>query len=325
MRLFGTRAHLVLTLHTGEVRVVYLVTAYDHLEHLQRLCRALETSDPGCLVVVQFDSGSARLPRASDLGARVIFTRDRVIWGDGSYADALIQSMGALLADEWDWLVVLSGQDYPVRELSVLHLELGSDAFDAYAPARSGAPTEMSCDDEIVQRYGYRYRWFNGNWPRLARAVVARSARPLSLATGGWLRLQPRPRGMGPGIGRRRRPTPFSEYRPCFMGSDYVAARRRLVEEFVALLEREPELLEHYRQTFIPSESLFATVFRWIAADRVADRNFHFMQYSGRANPRSITSADLPQLWASGAIFARKFDDSATWVEELLPMKQDPS
>jgi hypothetical protein len=75
----------------------------------------------------------------------------------------------------------------------------------------------------------------------------------------------------------------------------------------------------------VPSEALFASVLRWIAPDSVANRNFHFMRFSGRANPRALTPDDLPELWDIGAIFGRKLDDDATWVEDLLPMRTKPA
>jgi hypothetical protein len=309
------------------MRIAYLVTAYRDVVHLRRLCAALGTGDPGCLVVVQFDSRSPMLSAARELGVTVLPTRVGIRWGDGTYAESILASMQSLLAaeHEWDWLVLLSGQDYPVRPLTELRTSLETEGVRAFAPAHTHSPGGVGRGAEIAERYGYGYWWPTSTWPDGVRAAAHRLRGPLERVTGGRLRLQPRPRGAAPGIGVRRRATPFSEARPCSMGSDYFAADRGMVAALLALLDREPAVLDYYRRTFVPSESLFPTVFRWIDADAVANRNFHFMHFGGLTNPRQLSPEDLPEIWAHGAIFARKFDDQATWVERRLPLTGAPS
>lgn len=307
------------------MRVAYLVTAYRDLTHLQRLCDALQREDPGALVVVQFDSGSPFAAQAAALDQRVRFTEGSISWGDGSYIRAVVDSLQALLDDRWDWVVVLSGQDYPVRPLGELHAELAHGGHSAYALTSGCMPGDAPPPEALVTRYRYRYWWTHRPWPRLLRALARRSAPVVAALSCGRLVVQPRPRGAGPGLGVRRRRTIFSESRPCCMGTDYVAISRRSAEGVLDILSREPEVLDYFASTFVPSEALLASMVRWVEPDTVADRNLHFMHFRGRANPRQVSEEDLGELWQRGVFFARKFDDEAAWVEQRLPMRRSPS
>jgi hypothetical protein len=306
------------------MRVAYLVTAYTELQHLQRLCSALRREDPSCTVRVQFDCGSPHASAATRLGPHVSLTDEPIRWGDGTYVRALIRSLTDLLEQPWDWVVLLSGQDYPVRSLDLLHLELETGDHAAYAPVTGRLP-DTHPPRELVERYTFRYLWSGRPWPRALRAAARRVAPAIGALSRHQLRIQPRPRGAGPGVGVRRRTTIFSEERPCWWGSDYVAMRRDTVAALLDILGREPEVLDYFASTFVPSEALFASMVRWIDAEAVADRSLHFMHFGGRPNPRPVTEDDLAELWERGAFFARKFDDSSTWVEQRLPLSGPPT
>jgi hypothetical protein len=307
------------------MRIAYLVTAYRDLRHLQRLCGALRREDPGCLIYVQLDRGSAVAAQALALDLPVHLTRHPVRWGDGSYLLALVDSLRAMAEEPWDWVLLLSGQDYPVRPLDELRRELGRGEHSAFAPVSARLEPGADAPDEVVTRYTYRYVWAHGRWPRAALAVAHRAAPLVERASRRRLRVQPRPRGYGPGLGIRRGATIFTSARSCWMGSDYIAMRRDMTAAVLQLLDAEPEVLEFFAETFVPSEALFPSVLRWIDPDGVANRNFHFMRFGGRANPRLITRDDLPELWDLGVPFARKFDDQSSWVEDALPMHCRPA
>jgi hypothetical protein len=260
---------------------------------------------------------------ATRLGLPVALTREPIRWGDGTYIRALIGSLQQLAAEPWDWVLVLSGQDYPLRPLDELHRALAAGSASAYSPTTGRWPGP-DAPEGLVERYAFRYWWSNRTWPRALRAIARRSAPAVSALSGGRVTIQPRPRGLGPGLGVRRRRTIFSDERPCHMGSDYVAMRRSAADALLRLLHEEPHVLDYFARTFVPSEALLASVLRWLDADGVADRNFHFMRFGGRANPRAITEDDLPELWDLGAIFGRKLTDDSTWVLDRLPMRGAP-
>lgn len=307
------------------MRVAYLVTAYRDLTHLQRLCSALRREDPRGLVLVQFDGGSPLAAQAAELDLWVRFTDEPIRWGDGTYVRSMVDSLRALTEERWDWVVVLSGQDYPVRPLEELHMELEHGGHSAYSLVSGCIPGDPPPPRELVERYLYRYWWTKRRWPRVLRALARRSAPLIAGLSRHRLLIQPRPRGAGPGMGIKRRTTIFSRSRPCCMGLDYVAISRTSVDGLLGILEREPAVLDYFASTFVPSEALFASMVRWVDPETVANRSFHFMHFKGRANPREVTEDDLQEMWHRGVFFARKFDDDALWVEQRLPLHGHPA
>jgi len=248
----------------------------------------------------------------------VSLTSGPVRWGDGSYSVEIVASLRRLQSKPWDWVVLLSGQDYPIRPLNRLTAALSSTGFVAFCPATEESVSERR--DEIDRRYRYRHYFVPGTWPVAALAMGKKVGTVLEHRTGGAVRVQARPRRAGPAIAVRRQDTIFDARRPCFMGSDYFVASRPAVDAALALLHADPRILAYYRRCFVPSESLFASAFRWTATGPVADDNFHFMRFSGLANPRTITPADLPELSTMDKVFARKFTDDSGWVEQELPL-----
>lgn len=307
------------------MRIAYLITAYRELSHLRRLHDVLMEQDPGSIAYVQFDLGSPWVAPARELPFRINLTSFPIRWGDGTYVRALIESLRDLSSQDWDWVAILSGQDYPVRPLGLLRQELETSIHRAYAPVVGRSHGLEPAPAQLIGRYMYRYRWLGTEAPLLVRAAARELDRPLQRASRGRFRLQPRPREGAPGFGVRRQGTFFSDQRPCWMGPDYVVMERSMVRRLLDLLDREPEILRYYDETFVPSESLFTSVLRWIDAAAVADRNFHFMRFGGHANPRRIDPEDLPELWDLGPIFARKFDDRSDWVTTQLPMRTRPA
>ncbi len=67
--------------------------------------------------------------------------------------------------------------------------------------------------------------------------------------------------------------------------------------------------MRRYRRSFAASESFFATALMNDPELSVGSGPHRFIDFPpGAPNPRTLTSADLDAMTASGAHFARKFD-----------------
>jgi hypothetical protein len=141
----------------------------------------------------------------------------------------------------------------------------------------------------------------------VVEAGAQRVARAVASQERVWV--QPRPRGFSPGFGRRVRTHPFTAERPCRKGSDWFALARPVYDDLVAQLVAERALVEHFRHTYHPNESVFHTLLlpRWEAAN--AGHNLHFRRFlPGRLHPELLRDADWDAMAASGRFFARKID-----------------
>ncbi len=159
-----------------------------------------------------------------------------VAWGWASQLDMLLRCLRCALRSEFDWLFVLSGQDYPLRPLEAIERELTGDGYVEGIPVAPPGWTRAPAD-EFARRYFYRWRPVR----EPGRRSGARSPR-----RGRWWRCAtcrgaswPAAAAAAPSIPVRR-------------GSDWLTLSRRAVE--VVVRER-PALLDHFRHTVLPTEA----------------------------------------------------------------------
>lgn len=298
--------------------VQYLVTAYGNQMHLARLVRRLADPRTPSRVAVQWDGSKERLtPLISALPVDVIEVPWAVNWGDATYLDAILRSMRMLRDSEW--LVLLSGQDYPLRPAEEFHDLLATAEFAGILKFRQ---IEPGSETEEQRRYYYRHHWLpEPVWRTLggARGV----GRAMNMATRlpamrAHTYFRPRPHGLPGAFATRVRRHPFAGSTRCLVGPDYFAVRRELVEELLESAEHEPELLEYFRRTAIPTESWFHTVLARRHSRELCNHVLNHTRFEHRQHPRLLGEDDLDDAKASGRFFARKFDDSSAVVLDRI-------
>jgi core-2/I-Branching enzyme len=287
----------------ASARVAYVIMSHANPAQVLRLAQRLRSGSPDSTVVIHHDDRHSRLDDAALEalgGVELIRPSTGVRWGWASQLDVVLRCLERLLADvRFDWMVMLSGQDYPIRPLIDIERDLATGPYDGYVegipvarPAWTRGPT-----DQFSARYYYRYRPVRNPGRLLRRAVTA--ARPLLL-----LRDMP----WGTLLGRRCA-APFSPTLPCRSGSDWFSLSRRAVETVVRAARSQPELVRHYRSTVLPTESFPQTVLYAEPGLRLSGDFRRFTSWShGDLHPRVLRVADLDEILASGADFARKFD-----------------
>jgi hypothetical protein len=298
----------------------HVVTTYGNHEHLARLTRTLQRLDAEAGITVQHDIGKpAPGPGVLPAGVDLLATAAPVTWGDGSYLTELLRTFRRALDSQWRWLAVLSGQDYPLRPTAELLAHLEGDGTPGNGPTEGllwnvtvPLPDDRATWTEEQRRYWFRHHWIApGTWRAgggargIGRAVRGAVALP-RLRDRAYFRS--RPRGEPGGVGTLVRRAPFSSARPCRKGSDYVLLARPLIEELLDAARREPELLEYFRHTAIPSESWFHTVLGTQHAATLRDELLHFTRFEGGVNPRVLVDDDFDDARASGRFYTRKFD-----------------
>jgi hypothetical protein len=212
---------------------------------------------------------------------------------------------------EHDWLVLLSGQDYPVRPLAAVERDLAGSPYDGFVegelvPAPSLTTREV---DEFAARWFYA--WQARPVPGPLRRRLLRAARPLLLA---------REFGDEMLLGRRVLRPPFSAARPCRRGSDWLTLRRPAVAALARAARERDDLLRHLARTTHPTETFPPTVlYAEPGLQLSGDTRRHMVWAPGSWHPSTLGAADVPAALASGADFARKFDqDAAPEALDLL-------
>jgi hypothetical protein len=267
--------------------VAYLVLSYTHPELVRRLVARLR----GGLVAVHHDDRRCALGEVDAL--RIPATP--IEWGHGSQLAAILRCLRALRDHEWDWVVLLSGQDYPVRPVAEIETALLGAEVDAFIRFTPVPPLRLRRGgvDEFARRYAYRWRPVRGAAPVLAQLDPLVQVRHL-------------PSGVFAGVPA---PPPL----PVFHGSDWFSLSRRAVETVLAAPE---PVVDHFLHTIIPTEAFVHTVLA-NSELRLANEHRRYAVFDppSAPSPRVFGLDDVDALLASGADFARKFDDVAVLDE----------
>lgn len=294
-------------------QVVYFVASHVHPPQVVRLVRALRSGGPASRVVINHAF------RVSHLDAGALAHIDRVhflepqrspAWGDFSMTRMVLEALDWITQRfDPDWVVYLSGQDYPIRPLPEIEEFLATTSYDGFVAGRR-IDRASEANRELVERYCYRYRAL----PRLrGGAYLPRLVREAGIQIRhAWNRLQPLVKvrawddRLRLGLPVRRLPVGD---RPLYKGSAWWTLSRRAVAYLRRFLAEHPAVVRHYARTFAAGESFWATILRNAETLRICDDNYRYIRWiEGHAHPEILTLADLEPMRISGKHFARKFD-----------------
>lgn len=298
--------------------ICYLILSHREPAQVARLVRALVEGSPDCHVIVHHDQAASRLERAAlPLSGRVhlVGFRRGIRWGRWDIVDVQLRCLvWARDRIPFDWLVLISGQDYPAMPPARLDAFYAQASFDAYVhaepvPERPAIGWRPSPSGWTTRRYHYGYRSLRhvraSERSRLSRAV-RRVALHLT-AVQPWLAVVPFPDGTLQ-VGVRRRP-PFDDGQLCLKGSAWFSASRRAVDRLLARAAPGDPLTAHYRRCLIPDESFVQTVLHNDPSLRVRNDDLRFTRWQGSsAHPEVLGAADVDAVLGSGKHFARKFE-----------------
>jgi hypothetical protein len=280
------------------VSVAYVVVSFGRPGQVLRLVDALAGA-PGAHVLVRHDQRGERLDRREAERRGALWHEDgiRLEWGGWSQ---LRVGFGALRraaeAFDPDWVVLLSGQDYPLRPPAEIERGMaaaGADAFlGSVREVSLDRPFDGGPDDEFRLRLAYRHLRAPRRLPHLPNRL-----RPLAYV-----------RRVPPRLGIRRLRLPYGPRLRPYVSSDWLALGRRGLR---TVLGADRALVRFHRGVPVPTEAFYATVLLNDPALTVALDNRRFSSFAGpgTAHPDVLTSADVERAIASGADFARKFDE----------------
>jgi hypothetical protein len=313
---------------TAPVRasLAFLVMSHRPPRQLLRLMSALRREQPDAPLVVHHDVFRSVVdrPAVEAVGnAHLLTSAAPVHSSDFSLVEATWRSL-SWMSDhlEFDWVVLLSAQDYPIKPLSGLGAHLARSGADALMDAVPiGAIAEPLARADRHLRYMYQYR--PARAARRSRfmpfAGPARTQRigPVgNLAIDAFNQLQPRLRiykldhARPLHFGARARSTPFTAAEPCWYAPTWWALSRRAARYVLDEARSRPDYVGYYRRTMMPDESATATLVCNSPDLRVQLEGLHHTRWAdpSAAHPDVFRIADLAELGAAREPFARKFD-----------------
>jgi len=287
-------------------RTAYLITSYTLPGQVLRLASVLRRGSPDAWIVVHHDDRRCALDDAGleALGVCRVEPPSQVAWGEASQLMMVLRCLAWLLEfTDFDWVVLLSGQDYPIRPVPEIERSLATADVDAFIEAQPcERPAHGPAADEFAGRYHLRWRRAPG---ALGSSLLRSAARVMPL-------LRAREMPSGTWIGSPPWRSPFGPELVCHYGSDWFSLSRAAVEAVDAFRRERPEVVDYYARTLIPTESFVQTVLANDESMRLSgtNRRYSIWDSPGMRGPRILEAHDVDLLVGSGGDFARKFDET---------------
>ncbi|MGV3505111.1 MAG: beta-1,6-N-acetylglucosaminyltransferase [Adhaeribacter sp.] len=266
------------------MRIAHLIIAHKEPDQVERLVKRITHAD--CDVFIHLDKKTAlaefgRLQRQP----RVQFIRDRQLirWAGYSFTRAILTGIKEVLeAGDYDFINLMSGQEYPLQSMEALLAFLG----------RHPGRTFMSYETPDSP-------WWQQNMSRVAHYHSTDFQFKGQYLLQSWInRLLP----------DRTFPLGYALYGGnCSM---YWTISRACAQYVTDFMHQHPEVERFARYTWAPDEFLIPTILlNSPLRDQVVNNNLRYIDWSqGGPNPKFLGTGDLPALRRSPAFFARKFD-----------------
>jgi hypothetical protein len=290
------------------MRVCYLIQTYKNPKQINRLLDAIAKSESTPLVFIVHDFTHCHLARTelpNNLEIELVSAR-------GGRADfSLLQ--GYLDAVDWllngdrsfDWLINLTGQDYPIQPIAQIENFLTQTNYDAFIEYAEVFSEQSSWGiREGVSRYCYKYKQLIADLPERQKDLL----RPIKVIN--YLQSFFRVNfsyGLTFGI---KTATPFNDNFICYGGSYFCTLSKKCVEYLYEFTKCYPDIVNYYRGSLVSSESFLQTILVNSKLFNLCNDGKRYYDFSGtrHGHPRILTVNDYAAIVQSDRHFARKFD-----------------
>jgi hypothetical protein len=282
----------------------FVLVTHTQPEQVALLCDRLSVMFDRPPIAIHHDYSKCNLDPAT-LPPNVHIVKDWVVtaWGKSSVITAYLSALRMLHQHASpDWVVSISGADYPVKSAQRILADLKATTADGWLDYREVFPGSVE--------------------PAGARSIAEafKTAKWMKSANERYVGFDVLPYRIRKHIGLKNRTlyvrnrwttrffTPFSEsFRP-YGGDAWHTVNRRAASILLEDDERSRSLRRFYARRPLPEESYYQTILLNRPELTIENDNRRFaMWQTGAPSPRLLTASDVPAMIASNAHFARKF------------------
>ena len=311
------------------MQILYIIQTFKAPEQIQRLVQTIKRSSPNSQIIISHDYTASYLaPEPLQiLGAQVLNLKGKGVRGSflmlEGYLDALKWARIHQIA--FDWVINLSGEDYPTQSLPVIEQFLGLTHYDGFLEhfeAFSNGKENPWGSQEAHNRYLYQY-WRSGLVMSSNNTLLDKILFRAELAIHKFLPfLEVCAVYDCFAVGAKARSPIFNKKFLCYGGGYYHTLSRRCVEYLYNYYENNPEIVAYYRRTLVPDESFIQTILINSGLFNISNdykRYIEFPSEGDTSRTRTLTAKDYPALIQGNIHFARKFKpDRDSQILELL-------
>ncbi|MBW4486802.1 MAG: beta-1,6-N-acetylglucosaminyltransferase [Trichocoleus desertorum ATA4-8-CV12] len=285
----------------------YFIQTHKHPEQIYRLVRTIKRSSPTAKILIGHDFINCQLdfsPLRDLPNIDLLKINFSVRRGRFSLLQPYLNAIEWLHQhnQEFDWLVYLSGQDYPTQSLHQMEQFLSDSGYDGFMRYWDiNSPESPWGAEKGHRRYCYHYYELPD---KLARWFFVRRSKIERLSP---IRFYPT---YGSLIGLPARSVPFNEKFVCYGGRQWHSLSRKCINFLRNFFIQDRSLINYYQRTVVPDESLIQTILVNSGLFHLCNDDRRYVDFSGdqAGHPRTLTVQDYETLKSEKFSFARKFD-----------------
>ena len=264
------------------MKIAHLILIHENPSQLERLIQRL--AHPDADFYIHVDLKTDINPFLSLQGEHVKFTVNRVCvqWGAYSIVQATVNSIEEILKsnDNYNYINLLSGQDYPLKSTETIHNFFKDNPNKAFMHT-------LSVENEWQEAIPRLTKYHLSNYTFSGRYTLEK-----------WLNFLLPSRKMPNNliaVGR----------------SQWFSISIQHAEYIVIYLQENKKVKRFFELSWGSDEFVFQTIlFNSIHQKDMVNNNLRHIDWSdNKTRPKTFTINDLPDLLSSGKLFGRKFSE----------------
>jgi hypothetical protein len=270
------------------MKLVHLILTHDPagLSQLERLVNRLHYIDSIIYIHVDLKSDWSIFKDhfKNDVSVRFINNRVSIKWASYSMVEAELNSFQQIVMEEpdFDFLNLLSSQDYPIRPIGEFHQFLSQHIGKAFMHCLD-IETEWVEAKQRFTKYHFVDHDFRGIYllQNIVNSILPERKIPSDLVIKGR--------------------------------SQWFTISRKHIEYFLEIVKMNKAIVRFFKFTWSPDELVFQTLlFNSPYQNDIVNNNLRYIDWSEqKKNPKILTEVDFEAITQSGNFFARKFNLSA--------------
>jgi len=280
------------------MKLSYIIIAHKNPKQLHRLIKSLNFGDVSFYIHINRKSRLEEFElELSGVPCKITWLSRQVIKQNVGFVEATLNGMATILKNEpsVDFVLLISGQDYPIKPLRDISLFLENHLGSSFINF-GHMPTNFWLNGGMnrIQKYHF---WFLGKhytYPPDGPLVSLKS-RLFYPLVGLFF---PKKRNFPPGL------EPFG-------GLPWWCITSEACHYILEFLSKRPDYLKFHRYTWAPEEGFFQTILLNSEkfANTIIDEDLRYIEWVGLAvHPEVLTKKDFNKLVETPKLFARKFD-----------------
>lgn len=268
------------------MKLAILLLAHKNPEQVKRLIKSLQ--HPSIKIFLHADKKAGWNKTIFPSELTFVENNIRVYWGDFSPVQATLNGMKEIQQSQYnfDYFILLSAQDYPIKSVDVLLNFLETNKGKEFI---EHTPVSKEGWNDAMSRYQYYHYRKNKNKTAWFFYTILRTFMKLT--------------------GLKRKPP-----MPIWGGSQWFTITKEAFDYTLSYTEDHPDFISFMKKSNFTDELFFQTLLlnSPYRVNCVAD-NLRYIDWDAQSgkkvsSPKILTLADYERLRQSPAFFARKFD-----------------